>query len=121
MVISENKTAFATLDIGTSQIKMGVYCPFLSDKVILINNLQNRVIYGNSGEVRVDYTVVREKCFSLFKELGAFTKSHTIELLYIGLCGHVSSLLEWNKKKGTPPENPFPIWLDTTCYNIHSK
>ncbi len=117
MAISEKKTAFTTLDIGTSQIKIGVYCPSLSDKIILINSLQNEVIYGNSGEVRVDYTVVREKCFSLFKELGAFTKSHRIELLYIGICGHVSSLLEWNKKKGTPPENPFPIWLDTTCYN----
>lgn len=114
---TEKKIAYAALDIGTSQLKLGVYCPFISDSIILINNLSNELIYGSSGEVRADYKSVREKSFSLFKELGAFLKQHNIEFLYLGLCGHVSSLIEWNKKKNVPPEEPFPIWLDTTCYD----
>jgi len=117
MVKTEKNIAFATLDIGTSQIKLGVYCPFISDKIILINNLQNELIYGSAGEVRAEYEVIREKSFMLFKELGSFLKSNNVDTLYIGICGHVSSLVEWNKVKGTAPEKPFPIWLDTTCYN----
>ncbi len=114
---SKKRVAFATLDIGTSQIKLGVYCPFSSDKIILINSLQNELIYGSSGEVRVEYGVIREKSFQLLKELGSFLKANNVEVVYIGICGHVSSLIEWNKVEDTPPEKPFPIWLDTTSYN----
>lgn len=114
---TKKKIAFATLDIGTSQIKLGVYCPFLSNEIILINNLQNECIYGSSGEVRAKYSVIRKKSFQLFTELGSFLKSNNIEVLNIGICGHVSSLIEWNKIKGVPPEKPFPIWLDTTSYD----
>lgn len=114
---SEKNIAFATLDIGTSQIKMGVYCPHLSKEIILINNLSNELIYGSSGEVRAEYGIIREKSFQLFKELGSFLKRNKIEVLYLGICGHVSSLIEWNKIEGAPPEKPFPIWLDTTSYN----
>lgn len=111
------KIAYAALDIGTSQVKLGVYCPFLSDRILIINNLQNELIYGNAGEVRADYKVLREKSFTLFTDLGTFIKANNIEVLNIGICGHVSSLLEWNKLKDVAPEEPFPIWLDTTCYD----
>lgn len=117
MVKSKKKIAFATLDIGTSHIKMGVYCRHLSNEIVLINNLQNELIYGSSGEVRAEYRFIREKSFQLFKELGSFLKRNNVEVLYIGICGHVSSLIEWSKIKGTPPEKSFPIWLDTTSYN----
>jgi sugar (pentulose or hexulose) kinase len=117
MVTSKKRIAFATLDIGTSQIKLGVYCPFLADKIILINNFQNELIYGSAGEVRAEYEVIREKSFKLFKELGSFLKANNVEVVYVGICGHVSSLVEWNRIKDTPPEKPFPIWLDTTSYN----
>lgn len=114
---SEKKIAYAALDIGTSQVKLGVYCPFLSDKITLIDNHANKLIYGSSGEVLAEYKVIRETSFMLFRELGSFLKINKVEVLYLGICGHVSSLIEWNKTKGTPPEKPFPIWLDTTCYN----
>ncbi|MBA2761300.1 MAG: hypothetical protein H0U39_04935 [Segetibacter sp.] len=114
---SEKKIAFATLDIGTSQIKLGVYCPFLSDKIILINIIENIIVYGSLGEVRAEYNTIREKSFQLFKELGAFLKRNRVEVVYIGICGHISSLIEWNKVKGSPAEKSFPIWLDTTSYN----
>lgn len=114
---SEKNIAYAALDIGTSQVKLGVYLPALSNKIILINNLPNELIYGTSGEVQAEYNVIREKCFVLFKELGLFLKKHDVNVLHIGICGHVSSLIEWNKTTGTPPEKPFPIWLDTTCFN----
>jgi sugar (pentulose or hexulose) kinase len=117
MIKTEQRIAFATLDIGTSQIKLGVYCPFLSDKIILINNLPNELIYGTSGSVTADYTVVHEASFTLFKELGAFLEGNRVERLYLGICGHVSSLIEWNRISGTPPATPFPIWLDTTSYD----
>jgi sugar (pentulose or hexulose) kinase len=114
MSSSDTNTAFAALDIGTSQIKLGVYCPFLSPSIILLNSVENEVIYGRSGEACADYRIIREKSFSLFKELGHFLKREKVTTLYLGVCGHVSSLLEWNKAKGIPPETPFPIWLDTT-------
>lgn len=113
---TEKKIAYAALDIGTSQIKLGVYCPFLSDTIILINNLPNELTYGSSGKVRADYNDIRETSFILFKELGSFLKSHNIDVVYVGICGHVSSLLEWNKLSRSPTEKSFPIWLDTTCY-----
>jgi sugar (pentulose or hexulose) kinase len=114
---TEKRIAFATLDIGTSQIKLGVYCPFLEDKIILIDSLQNELIYGSSGEVRAEYSFIKEKCFKLFKELGTFLKSNDVQVLQIGICGHVSSLLEWNKTTRTSPDQPFPIWLDTTSFS----
>jgi sugar (pentulose or hexulose) kinase len=113
---SEKKTAYAALDIGTSQVKLGVYCPWQSDPITLLDNLSNEVQYGPAGEVRAEYPPVREKSFQLFGELGRFVKQHGIQVLYLGICGHVSSLLEWNRATGLPPESPFPIWLDTTCY-----
>ena len=114
---SKKRVAYAALDVGTSQVKLGVYCPFLSDKITVINNYQNELIYGSGGEVRTKYKVLQEKSFLLFKELGSFLKANEIEALYLGITGHVSSLLEWNKAKGTAPEEPFPTWLDSTCYD----
>ena len=99
MVRTDGRIAFATLDIGTSQIKLGVYCAFLSDKIILINNLPNELFYGSSGEVQADYAVVRETSFILFRELGFFLKDNRVDELYLGICGHVSSLIEWNTSK----------------------
>ncbi len=112
----EQKTAYAALDIGTSQVKLGVYCPWQSGEIIPLGNLSNEVQYGPAGEVRAEYAPVRAKSFRLFGELGRFLKEHAVETLYLGICGHVSSLLEWNRATGLPPESPFPIWLDTTCY-----
>lgn len=107
-------TAFAALDIGTSQVKLGVYCPHLSERIQLIGNLPNTLIHGKTGEVQTAYKPVREKGFLLFRALGQFLTQHRIERLYLGICGHVSSLIEWNKTTNTPPQKPFPIWLDTT-------
>ena len=109
-------TAFAALDIGTSQVKLGVYCPRLSSRIVLINNLPNPLIQGSSGAVQASYKPIRKKCFQLLKELGSFLQQHKISKLYLGICGHVSSLIEWNKLKGAPPPTPFPTWLDTTSY-----
>lgn len=117
MLKTEKRVAFATLDIGTSQIKLGAYCPFISDQIILINSLQNELIYGSSGEVTADYHTTREKCFSLFKELGSFLKTNRVDELHVGICGHVSSLIEWDKITNRATEGSFPIWLDTTCYD----
>jgi gluconokinase len=114
---SEKRVAFATLDIGTSQIKLGVYCPFLSDHIILIGSLSNSVSYGSAGEVHADYRTIRECSFTLLCALGTFLKKEKVEELHLGICGHVSSLCEWNRSSGTPPSEPFPIWLDTTSYD----
>ncbi|MDQ6815294.1 MAG: FGGY-family carbohydrate kinase [Bacteroidota bacterium] len=117
MIKAEKRVAFATLDIGTSQIKLAAYCPLLSRQITLINNLPNSLIYGSGGEVQSDYKGIREKCFQLFKELGSFYKTNSIDVSYLGICGHVSSLIEWNKAKGATPNKTFPIWLDTTSYD----
>jgi hypothetical protein len=96
---TEKKIAYAALDIGTSQLKLGVYCPWLSDSIILINNLSNELIYGSSGAVLADYKLVREKSFALFMQLGVFLKTNKIDEFYLGICGHISSLLEWKKMR----------------------
>ena len=96
---TEKKIAYAALDIGTSQLKLGVYCAWLSDSIILINNLSNELIYGSSGAVLADYKLVREKSFALFMQLGVFLKTNKIDELYLGICGHISSLLEWKKNE----------------------
>ncbi len=114
---NDNNIAIAALDIGTSQIKLGVYSPNISDKIIILGNLQNELIYGKSGEVQSEYKIIREKSYQLFKELGSFLNVNSIKTLYLGMCGHVSSLIEWNKMKGIPPNKPFPTWLDTTSYD----
>jgi sugar (pentulose or hexulose) kinase len=113
---NEKKVAFAALDVGTSQVKLGVYCPFLSDAIILIGNLPADLVYGRAGEVRADYRGIRSTSFQLFGELSQFLKKHSVDVLHLGICGHVSSLLEWNKLQGTPRDQSFPIWLDTTCH-----
>jgi sugar (pentulose or hexulose) kinase len=107
--------AIAALDIGTSQIKLGVYCPFLSGRITIIGSIPNEIISGKTGEALSDYKYIREKSFQLFKKLGSFLKENNIKTLYLGICSHVSSLLEWNKKSGIPSEELFPIWLDSSC------
>lgn len=111
---NDNTAAFATLDIGTSQIKLGVYCPAVSNKIEMIGSLPAAVIYGTAGAVTINYADVREKSFELLQQLGIFLATQEVKNLYLGICGHVSSLLEWNRASHTPPADPFPIWLDTT-------
>ncbi|HEX2534730.1 MAG TPA: FGGY-family carbohydrate kinase [Chitinophagaceae bacterium] len=109
--------AYAALDVGTSQLKLGVYCPGLSPAMTVLGHLPGELVYGSGGSVRCAYPLVRERAFTLLQSLGAFVQEHRVEALYLGLCGHVSSLLEWNRTTGTPPAEPFPIWLDTTCHD----
>ena len=110
-----NYKAIAALDIGTSKIKLGVYCPHLSEKVIVIGSHDNDLFFGKAGEVRSDFSLVQEKSFDLFRLLGIFLKDNGIKKLYIGICSHVSSLLEWNRLENKPVNNFFPVWLDSTC------
>src|SRR5215203_4709240 len=112
---TERKTAYAALDIGTSQLKLGVYCSWLSDSIILIDSLSSDLIYGSSGAVLADYKLIREKSFILFAELGMFLKTNNADELHLGICGHISSLIEWNKNNSAPVAQNFPTWLDTNC------
>lgn len=121
MVQTEKRTVYATLDIGTSQIKLGVYCPAISERIIVIGSLGNQLSYGDNGEVRADYNLIREQSFRLFTQLGAFLKREKITELQLGICGHVSSLFEWNRHTRAPTPVPFPIWLDTSCYGSLAK
>ncbi|MBE7169135.1 MAG: hypothetical protein INR73_01000 [Williamsia sp.] len=114
---ASDRTAFAALDIGTSQVKLGVYCTQISERIVLVNNLSNTLVHGKGGEVATSYAPVREKAFDLFRELGPFLKQHRIRQLFIGICGHVSSLIEADRENGVPPQQPFPIWLDTSSYS----
>lgn len=109
------KIAIAALDIGTSRIKLGVYCPQLSRQLIMLGNHENELFFGTGGEVRSDFSPVREKSFDLFSLLGNFLKENDITDLYIGICSHVSSLLEWDRQENQPVNNLFSIWLDSTC------
>lgn len=107
--------AFAALDIGTSQIKLVVYCPQVNKQVLLIGNIRNDLIYGAEGEIKSSYLATKEKSFSLFLLLGKFVKDNNINELRIGICSHVSSLLQWDKINDTPCYDHFPIWMDSTC------
>lgn len=107
--------AIAALDIGTSQIKLGVFCPRLSDQITLLGSHKNELTFGSGGEVKSDYRHTQEKAFDLFASLGVFLKKNRVERLFLGLCSHVSSLLEWKRREVAPVNNLFPIWLDSTC------
>jgi len=106
--------AIAALDIGTSHIKLGVYCPRISDKIILLGSHKNTLFFGSEGQVKSDYADIRSKAFDLLNLLGIFLKESHIEKLFVGIGGHVSSLLEWNKEENIPKNNLFPMWLDST-------
>lgn len=111
----EERVAYAAIDLGTSQVKLGVYCPQLSTKIVVLDSLNNEVFYGSSGEAQVSYALTHEKSHVLLKQLEAFVRSEQITSLSVGICGHVSSLLEWNKIRAMPVNDHFPIWLDATC------
>lgn len=114
MTEAETNAAFAALDIGTSQVKLGVYCAAISDQIIQLGNLPNELIQGAEGEVLADYQVIRERSFRLLHSLGVFLRQHNVGKVCLGICGHVSSLAAWNRQTGAPPQHPFPVWLDTS-------
>ncbi len=106
--------AFAALDIGTSVIKLGVYCPGISKEIIFPGRINNELIYAAGGSVLSDYHSMEEKVFELFGLLGHFLSEKGIEKCYIGICSHVSSLLEWDDAIQQPVRNRFSVWLDST-------
>jgi len=106
--------AIAALDIGTSQIKLGVFCPVVAPRITILGNIKNKLSYGQNGEVKSSYSETREAAFELFKKLGQYLNENHVDKLYLELCSHVSSLLEWDNDSGLPVEDNFPIWLDNT-------
>jgi xylulokinase len=107
--------AFAAVDIGTSQIKLGVFCPSVSPCIEILGRENNDIRYGAKGEVTSSIQSTTDTCFSLFKKLGKYLQDHPHNQLYLGICSHVSSLLEWDRHSGEPIKNDFPIWMDSTC------
>jgi sugar (pentulose or hexulose) kinase len=107
--------ALAALDIGTSQIKLGVYFPPDSPSLSVLGSIRNEITFGANGGVTSSYGMTREASFTLFNRLGKFLRSCRPDSLCLGLSGHVSSLLEWDRKSGRPARDDFPIWMDSTC------
>jgi len=112
---SNGNMAIAVLDIGTSQIKLGVYYPPDSPRISILGSVKNEISHCADGSVTSSYAITREASFSLFRELGKFLRSSQPERLCLGVAGHVSSLLEWDPKSGRPARDDFPIWMDSTC------
>ncbi|KPL13968.1 MAG: hypothetical protein AMS26_12400, partial [Bacteroides sp. SM23_62] len=86
-------SAVAALDIGTSQIKLGVFYPLDSPRITLLGSIKNEINCGTDGNVTSSYEFTRETSFSLFQKLGRFFMGRQPERLYVGLSSHVSSLL----------------------------
>ena len=107
--------ALAALDIGTSRIKLGVYFPPDSPGLSVLGSIRNEITYGDDGSVTSSYGMTREASFTLFNMLGKFLRSCRPDRLCLGLSGHVSSLLEWDRLSGRPARDDFPIWMDGTC------
>ena len=118
---SNENIAIAALDIGTSQIKLGVFYPLVSPRITILGSIKNELKYGTIGEVTSSYGATREASFSLFKKLGEFLQEHHPDKLFLGLCSHVSSLLEWDRDSGVPIKNDFPVWMDSTCNSALDK
>jgi xylulokinase len=111
----DKNIAMAAIDIGTSQIKLGVFTPRYSPDISALASIKNKIQYGAKGCATSSYKRTRDASFSLFKLLGRFLKDHPVDELYLGLSSHVSSLLAWNRESGMPFADDFPIWMDSTC------
>lgn len=108
----DENIAFAAIDIGTSQIKIGVHSDLLSPKFRIIDSEENKLYYGKEGEVQCSVSEIEASVFRLLKSLGEFLNTNGVNTLLLGLCGHVSSYIPFHKEaKG----DKFAIWLDRTC------
>ncbi len=106
---------FAALDIGTSQIKLGVYSPMISPCLTILDRIENKVDYGAGGKAKASWDHTLTVIYQLFNKLGEYIRENQPDKLFLGLCSHVSSLLEWDPVAGAPLCDEFPIWMDATC------
>ncbi len=115
MSSSKENIVFAALDIGSSNVKLALYHPAGSSRIIHAGSIENAFIYRPGGVVLSDFTKTLDACFSLFANLASQIKELKPLKLYLGICSHVSSLLEWDKDNGRVKENLFPVWMDSSC------
>jgi len=111
---AENKV-YAALDIGSSNIKLGIFHPGASHGIIHLGKRTNSFIHHPGGKVLSDFTRTRKACFQLLEALGKYLRQHGCSTCYLGICSHVSSLLEWDRASGGIRHARFPVWMDRTC------
>jgi sugar (pentulose or hexulose) kinase len=109
------KKVYAALDIGSSNIKLGLFHPGLHDGIIHVGKKKNTFSHQSGGRVLSDFTRTRRACFQLLEELGEYLRHNRATCCYLGICSHVSSLLEWDTASGGARYGHFPVWMDRTC------
>jgi len=62
--------------------------------------------------VRAEYEVIEKRVSSAIQAIRTLLKA-VGQRFFTWEFAHVSSLIEWNKVKRTPPLKPFPICMDT--------
>ena len=107
--------SFAAIDIGTSQIKTGVYTGSATPSFKVKGYRENKVYTGYNDTAEIHYDELKRSVFELLLELAAHLKQVRPGRLYIGICGLVSSYLIWDRTQKQVVNKSFPIWLDRRC------
>jgi len=116
--MAKERIAIGALDFGTSRIKLGIYAPLVVPEVRIVGSIENVILKDPNGQVSMSYGRLREQIEPLFVRLAQYLSTHRINTLYLGICGHVSSLFPWDRDKGIPVSDMFPIWMDNTCAHV---
>ena len=84
----------------------------------VIGRWQNQTISTNPGQALNSFSKIEEILMKCLNDLGSYCQRHHIETLHIGICGHVSSYLNWDKESDIPVNDFFPIWSDQSCKSV---
>lgn len=112
---SKKCSAFAAIDIGTSYIKCGVSISGIKNSFRIIGRYQNQTISTIPGQALNSFSKIEDTVAKCLKDLGSYCQEHQIKTLHIGICGHVSSYLNWDKESDSAVNDSFPIWSDQSC------
>src|SRR5687767_2400806 len=106
--------AFAALDLGTTRTKLAGFIPGVAPFAV-IAEARNEVEHGPGGAARCRWSALARAVDGLMAALGAWCRARGVARVDLGLCGHVSSLIAWDRAADAPRRDDFPIWMDATC------
>jgi sugar (pentulose or hexulose) kinase len=112
---SRSLSAYAAIDIGTSFIKCGISVSGIKNNFQIIGRWHNKTVSSAPGQALNSFSHIEKILNQCLKNLGSYCSENKIEVLHIGICGHVSSYLYWNRDTDKPVNDYFPIWSDQSC------
>ncbi|CAL1516821.1 FGGY-family carbohydrate kinase [Chitinophaga sp. MM2321] len=112
---STTHSAFAAIDIGTTNIKCGVAIVGINNSFRIIGSWRNETVSAFPGQALNSFSKIEAIVMECLKHLGQYCLEQQVKKIHIGISGHVSSYLNWDKDAAVPVNDFFPIWSDHTC------